>query len=226
MATPSLRPTLRPTLKAGRVPCMARAAHSRCRARVVMLTALSLLPDGCACLRVPATPNAAGPRISRRAAGCGFFAAALASPSVAFDNGVPEMARFATEKKSGVDIPLYTPNNKMALGLQGDGKLATCNSNDDPNCFSTSGGGRQLLETWGAGTGDAMSDLVSTLKSYPPGLNGACLTPGGSSSCVDGGGFKVMSSTPNYLYVQFESLKYVWRACPRTACAQCVTHRA
>lgn len=172
-----------------------------------MLTALSLQPDSCACLR-PGLKRASG--ITRRAVGCGLFVAALASPqpSLAFDNGVPEMERFKNEKKSGVEIPLYTPNNKKKLGLQ-DGKLATCD-NASPNCFSTTGDTQRLLERWSPQAGgDAMGDLVAAIKAYPPGQNGACLSPGGSSSCIDGGGFKIMpESTPSYLYVQFESLKY------------------
>ena len=112
-------------------------------------------------------------------------------PAIAFDNGVPEMARFTNEKKSGKDIPLYTPNNKISLGLQDNGKLATCNAADDPNCFSTSGNSQKnLLEVWSPQAGgDAMGELLATIKAYPPGQNGACLSPGGSSSCVDGGGF-------------------------------------
>ena len=187
---------------------------------LAMLTALTLLPS-CACLRPGPGPRRA-PGITRRAAGCGLLAAALASSSqssLAFDNGVPEMARFKNEKKSGVDIPLYTPNNKKPLGLQDNGMLATCN--DDPNCFSTSGGSRNLLEVWSpkagdAQPGDAMGELLAALKAYPPGQNGACLSPGGSSSCIDGGGFQIVSSTPSYLYVQFESLKYVPHARSRT----------
>ena len=187
---------------------------------LAMLTALTLLPS-CACLRPGPGPRRA-PGITRRAAGCGLLAAALASSSqssLAFDNGVPEMARFKNEKKSGVDIPLYTPNNKKPLGLQDNGMLATCN--DDPNCFSTTGGSRNLLEVWSpkagdAQPGDAMGELLAALKAYPPGQNGACLSPGGSSSCIDGGGFQIVSSTPSYLYVQFESLKYVPHARSRT----------
>ena len=185
-----------------------------------MLMALVVLPDNCACLRPGPGPKRS-PDISRRAAGCGLVAAALASSqsSLAFDNGVPEMARFKNEKKSGVDIPLYTPNNKKPLSLQDNGKLATCN--DDPNCFSTSGGSRNLLEVWypkagDAQAGDAMGELLATLKAYPPGQSGACVSPGGSSSCIDGGGFQIVSSTPSYLYVQFESLKYVPHGRSRT----------
>ena len=186
---------------------------------LAMLTALILLPS-CACLRPGPGPKRA-PGITRRAAGCGLFAAALASSpqsSLAFDNGVPEMARFKNEKKSGVDIPLYTPNNKKPLGLQDSSKLATCN--EDTNCFSTSGS-KNLLEVWSpkagdAQAGDAMGELLATLKAYPPGQNGACTSPGGASSCIDGAGFQIVSSTPSYLYVQFASLKYVPHARSRT----------
>ena len=201
-------------------------ARSMARAWIATLT-LSLLPDSCASMRLPATPTekrVAG--ITRRAAGCGLFVAALTSSqsSSAFDNAVPEMVRFKDEKKSGVDIPLYTPNNKRQLGLQDNGKLATCG--DAPNCFSTSGDSRHLLEVWSPQAGDAMNELLSTLKAYPPGQSGACLTPGGSSSCIDGGGFQIVTSTPSYLYVQFESLKYVYRMpfqmpCPITNAACC-----
>ena len=186
---------------------------------LAMLTALILLPS-CACLRPGPGPKRA-PGITRRAAGCGLFAAALASSpqsSLAFENGVPEMARFKNEKKSGVDIPLYTPNNKKPLGLQDSSKLATCN--EDTNCFSTSGS-KNLLEVWSpkagdAQAGDAMGELLATLKAYPPGQNGACTSPGGASSCIDGAGFQIVSSTPSYLYVQFASLKYVPHARSRT----------
>lgn len=189
----------------------ATAAQSVSMARsfrsMAMLAALTLLPNSCACLRPGRGPKCA-PGISRRAAGCTFFLAALSpsNPSFAFDNGVPEMARFKNEKKSGVDIPLYTPNNKKPLGLQDNSKLATCD--DGPNCFSTSGDSRHLLEVWSPQAGDAMGELLAAVKAYPPGQNGACSSPGGASTCVDGGGFQIVSSTPSYLYVQFESLKY------------------
>ena len=192
---------------------------------MAMLTTLSLLPDSCGCMRLPATPKRTT-GITRRAAGCGLFVAALTSSQScsAFENGVPEMSMFKDEKKSGVDIPLYTPNNKRQLGLQDNAKLAACG--DAPNCFSTSADDSQhMLEVWSPRAGDAMGELLSTLKAYPPGQNGACLTPGGSSSCIDGGGFKVVTSTPSYLYVQFESLKYVCRTpshepCPLTNVAR------
>ena len=193
---------------------------------MAMLTALSLLPDSCGCMRLPATPKRTT-GITRRAVGSGLFVAALTSSQScsAFENGVPEMSMFKDEKKSGVDIPLYTPNNKRQLGLQ-DGKLATCD-NASPNCFSTSGDLQRLLERWSPQAGgDAMGELVAAVKAYPPGQNGACLSPGGSSSCIDGGGFKIMpESTPSYLYIQFESLKYVCRTpshepCPLTNVAR------
>ena len=137
------------------------------------------------------------------------------------------MARFKNEKKSGKEIPLYTSSNKIPLGLQENGKLATCPNS--PNCFSTSSESQKnLLTAWSPNAGgDAMADLLATVKEYTPGQNGACLTPGGPSSCVDGGGFQIVSSTPKYLYVQFESLKYVLHAHSRTVPTheRCVAER-
>ena len=78
-----------------------------------------------------------------------------------------------------------------------------------PQCFSTSGDSKKnLLQVWSPQAGgDAMGELLAAVKAYPPGQNGACFAPGGPSSCVDGGGFQIVESRPNYLYIQFESLK-------------------
>jgi uncharacterized protein (DUF1499 family) len=42
----------------------------------------------------------------------------------------------------------------------------------------------------------AMNELQQVLQAYQPGQNG-----------VDGGGFEIKKVTPNYIYVQYESLK-------------------
>lgn len=169
-------------------------------AHALLAASLTLLPASGASLR----PGLANRAITRRAAGCGLLSvlAAASQPSVAFDNGAPEMARYKDEKKYAG----YSPANKKPLGLQDDGKLATCP--DAPNCFSTSGPGKSLLEVWSPQAGgDAMGELLAAVRAYPPGQDGACLAPGGPSSCVDGGGFQTVRSTPSYLYVQFESIK-------------------
>lgn len=41
---------------------------------------------------------------------------------------------------------------------------------------------------------EAMSDVMAAINAYPPGQSG-----------IDGGGWKVMASSPTYAYVQFES---------------------
>ena len=150
-----------------------------------VITALSLLPDGSALSKRGC--------VTRRAAALGGLFTSLASPaqpSYAFDNGVPEMALYKMQKK----IPGTTTPTKV--GLQSDGKLATCDY--APNCFSTSGDEQHLLEVWRPKAADAMDELLATVKSYPPGQTG-----------IDGGGWRIVSSTPSYLYVQFESLKSV-----------------
>ena len=43
---------------------------------------------------------------------------------------------------------------------------------------------------------DGMSQILETIKSYPPG-----------QQKVDRGGFSIVTSSPSYVYVQFESLK-------------------
>ena len=203
-----------------------KGLRPRAAAQALLVASFSLLPAGCASLRPrPVSPlhhaEASRRGITRRAAGCGLFAALASSsqPSFAFDNGVAEMARFKDEKKCPKDF--YSPQaNKIPLGLQDSGKLATCP--DSPNCFSTSGDARKnLLEVWLPQAGsDAMGELLASIKAYPPGQNGACNAPGGPSTCIDGGGFQVVSSTPSYLYVQFESLKFVTLAHePRTRAA-------
>ena len=77
-----------------------------------------------------------------------------------------------------------------------------------PNCFSTTGdtlledriqtGVDTLIKPWKppAGDGAPFKTLVKAVKGYVPG-----------QGRIDGGGFKVVKETDNYLYVIFESLK-------------------
>lgn len=82
-----------------------------------------------------------------------------------------------------------------SLGLQDNGKLSTCDY--APNCFSTSGDETHLLKLWKPKvSSDAMKDLLETIKAYPPG-----------QARIDRGGFSIVTAKPDYLYVQFESLK-------------------
>lgn len=88
------------------------------------------------------------------------------------------------------------PGRQPNLGLQRNGKLARCNY--EPNCFSTSGDAAHQLPLWIAPPGrDAMAELVEVIASYPPG-----------QANVDKGGFAIVTARAEYLYVQFESLKF------------------
>ena len=78
------------------------------------------------------------PIISRRQAAAGLlatFAAGLPRPAAAFENGIPDMELYRKQ-------PKY-PGTQPPLGLQENGKLATCDY--APNCFSTSGDDAHLL---------------------------------------------------------------------------------
>ena len=126
--------------------------------------------------------------VSRRAALASLtsYAAFASTQALAFDNGTPEMALYKMATKR--------PGEQPSLGIT-DGKLRTCDY--APNCFSTSGDSSHLLSQWQPKAGsDAMAELVATIKVYPPG-----------QADIDKGGFSIVRTEPNYLYVQYESLK-------------------
>ena len=88
------------------------------------------------------------------------------------------------------------PGLQPALGVQTNGKLGKCSY--EPNCFSSSGDEAHLLRPWKpTAGGDAMDDLMEAINSYPPGQGG-----------IDRGGFTIVTARADYLYVQFESLKW------------------
>ena len=127
---------------------------------------------------------------TRRIAAAGLLSALvtrLHPPALAFDNGVPELQNFLNQTRY--------PGTQPTLGLQSNGKLKTCDY--EPNCFSTSGDEYHLLKPWRPKAGgDAMSELLETIKAYPPG-----------QANIDKGGWSIITASDNYLYVQFESLK-------------------
>ena len=64
-----------------------------------------------------------------------------------------------------------------------------------------SGDKNHLLELWKppkkfSNNKDIMNELLDIIKSYPPG-----------QSRINKGGFSIIKYTPNYIYVQFESMK-------------------
>ena len=128
---------------------------------------------------------------TRRIAAAGLLSMLIARlrppAALAFDNGVPELQNFLNQTRY--------PGTQPTLGLQSNGKLKTCDY--EPNCFSTSGDEYHLLKPWRPKAGgDAMSELLETIKAYPPG-----------QANIDKGGWSIITASDNYLYVQFESLK-------------------
>lgn len=114
-------------------------------------------------------------------------------PAFAFDNGIPEMKNYK-------NIPKHPGKTPTDVGIDNtDGRLAICDG--APNCFSTTGDDSHLLQPWnpkgGISKTQAMDQLVNAIKAYPPG-----------QARIDRGGFKIVTSKPDYLYVQFESMKH------------------
>lgn len=115
-----------------------------------------------------------------------------AAPALAFDNRVAPKGRYPPTPG--------TPKAGVGRGPQ-DGKLLGCFQ--APNCFSSSASPEDdpdhYYPAWtyaGKTKEEAMADLVSLVKSYPPGQGG-----------VDGGGWKIAAEQPGYLWVQYESAK-------------------
>merc|ERR1712129_670883 len=125
----------------------------------------------------------------------------------AFENALPEVSKFTQERKSGVqptDLGLKVRKLGKFADMSDGPVLKGCGNG--PNCFSTTGDEDDpgtlatLLKPWKVPSGKQPSEAVAQLKdlisAYPPGQNG-----------VDGGGFKIVQTTDDYLYAQFESLK-------------------
>lgn len=136
-----------------------------------------------------------------------------AAPAMSFDNALLEQAKYDSTPKRrgqppndlGIKERTINDNSINADPRTFDG-LRTCFGK--PNCFSTTGddlledriqnGVDTLIQSWKPPTTDAspFKSLVRVVKDYEPG-----------QGFIDGGGFKVIKETDNYIYVQFESLK-------------------
>ena len=141
---------------------------------------------------------------SRRVAAAGLLSSTFFTQAAhAFDNAVVDEIAMNKTRAGYDDKAVYKakyPGTQPALGLEGDGTLKKCDY--APNCFSTSGDGANLIKPlWkpsaGSSSSIAMAELLDTIKSYPPG-----------QARIDRGGFSIIDSTADYLYVQFESIKF------------------
>lgn len=134
-------------------------------------------------------------------------------PAAAFENAVPDYAKYVDKAKRAGTPPKDLGITKRTINkesIDADPKtfdgLRTCDGK--PNCFSTTGddlledriqtGVDTLIKPWKPPADDSapFQSLVKAVKAYQPGQGN-----------VDGGGFKVVKETESYLYVQFESLK-------------------
>ena len=149
--------------------------------------------------------------IGRRAALRALLAVAPATlltqqsqPASAFANSLPPdelMLKYPSPKTPGPKPGDIGPRDGGALKPCIDGK---------PHCFSSSAenfddefNAGELPEDWlvdpfrfDKPPAEAMADLKEAVAAYPPGQRG-----------IDGGGFEIITSTPEYLYVQFQSLR-------------------
>ena len=152
-------------------------------------------------------------RDALRLLGAGAAVAIGAGPAVAFDNAIPDYAKYVDKAKrpgtppKDLGLAKRTINadsiDADPLTFQG---LRTCDGK--PNCFSTTGdellsdrilkGVDTLIMPWKPPADDSapFASLVGAVKAYPPGQGN-----------VDGGGFQIVKQTDGYLYVQFEALK-------------------
>lgn len=123
-----------------------------------------------------------------------------AEDSEAFPNGLSKKKRDINDPKR----PGMMPSDLGLLERFGfeDKCLKECDN--PPNCFSTSvkeglDDGIHAIEPWkytGKSPEDAMKEIKATIQAYPPGYQN-----------IDGGGFDVKAEGPDFVYVQFESLK-------------------
>mmetsp|Transcript_12228 Transcript_12228/g.18758 ORF Transcript_12228/g.18758 Transcript_12228/m.18758 type:complete len:236 (+) Transcript_12228:63-770(+) len=130
------------------------------------------------------------------------LAVATPSPAQAFDNRISN--KYDDRPKQRGAMPKDLGLSKLRKNLDGDYYEGLKSCGAAPNCFcstdSEEDDPEHYIPSWkwpsGMSEVEAFTQLTQTVQSYKPGQNN-----------IDGGGFKVVASKPNYLYVQFESLK-------------------
>ena len=135
-----------------------------------------------------------------RTGAAGAFAAA--APALAFQNAVPEAAKFADRPKRRGPAPTDLGLKARDGSDSDEAELKLCGA--APNCFSTTPDAfsdEHAIPRWVAPAAQsraaAADDAAAALAAYAPGQGG-----------VDGGGFEVQKTTGGgYFYVRFESLK-------------------
>jgi len=123
--------------------------------------------------------------------------------AMAFDNRVSNKYDDRPKQRGGQPPDLGVGDKrKDVFGDEYTG-LKPCGA--APNCFCSTDSAEDDPEHWipawkwpksMSGADEAFAQLEATLQDYKPGQGN-----------IDGGGFKIVTSKPGYIYVQFESLK-------------------
>ena len=167
----------------------------------VPLNAASVPCSSCSSRAPSLLPPALALRRRLLGAGLAFLVTSAPQRASAFANRTADRQFKANPGRPGIK-----------LGVRSDGTLNGCDG-VKPNCFSTEklDGDDEDVELYSSyliprwtyvgegGVEGAMKDLRESIDAYVPGAEN-----------IDGGGFEVQPSSgdPNYLYVQFESLKH------------------
>ena len=148
--------------------------------------------------------------VSRRDALLGLVST-VAAPAWAFDNAIPESAKYAERKKRRGDPPKEIGVGPRTVLGEDDDEVSVVGlkpCDGKPHCFSTTGdleveqrlrrGVDSLIAPWKPPADETrpLEAVAAALAKYEPGQGG-----------VDGGGFKVVEASAKYVYAQFESLK-------------------
>lgn len=150
------------------------------------------------------------PPLSRRQLLTVVSTGVVAAPSgavLAFDNAMPEAAKYSDRPKrrgpkpTDLGVKLRQTNDGDKSDIP---SLKSC-TGGSPNCFSTTGDSEidigNRIDPWRPPKGQArdksVEQLNSALANYKPGQSG-----------IDGAGFKIVTNDNNgYWYVQYESLR-------------------
>lgn len=126
---------------------------------------------------------------------------AVHNPAAAFDNRIgPAVASKSKYKRMFEDEegkPRSLPDSMKKRGDIMDCPVGVSNCLSTNSLRKTGAKIKPWMFKGKASADDAMRELREVVDAYPPGQSG-----------IDGGGFKVIQAFNNYLYVQYESLKF------------------
>jgi uncharacterized protein (DUF1499 family) len=162
-----------------------------------------------AALALQGGPRPAGPvdTMAGRRAAIATLVGAVPFAASAFDNGVADMIKYKDRPKQRGPAPRDIGLKTRIINVDGDEAQAAVKiCSNAPNCFTTTGDvsvpgdTAHIIAPWkppkDMSAEAAIADVVDVIKAYVPGQSG-----------IDGGGFRLVTVTPGYVYAQFESLR-------------------